>query len=280
MDAIVAGHTHAGMAHVIDGVPVVESFSSGRAFSRIDLVVERGKVVRTVVHPPTDILEGRMFEGVAIAPSVAVARVLAPATLHARAEERKPLGVTLLDPIRRGLQVESAEGNLFVDLMLAARPAATVALTNGGGLRADLPAGPLLYGSLYEAMPFDNRFALVELTGAELETILARNLGDSDGILSIAGATVEARCDGRSLVADTPFAPDDRVVVATSDFLATSALFDGVAPERITIVDGPPLRDEMAAVLSKRGGELRSADVFDPKRPRIRYAGRRPVRCE
>jgi 5'-nucleotidase len=280
VDAIVAGHTHAGMAHVIDGVPVAESFSNGRSFSRIDLVVARGKVVRAIVHPPTEIAGGRTFEGVAIAPSAAMAQVLEPAVERARAEERKPLGVTLLEPIRKALEVESAEGNLFADLMLAARPAANVALTNGGGLRADLPAGPLLYGSLYEAMPFDNRFALIELTGAELEAILARNLAQTDGILSIAGTTVEAWCDGGSLIADTPFAPADRVVVATSDFLATGSLFAEVPPERITIVDGPTLRDEMAAVLIKRGGELRRADVFDAKQPRIRYAGRRPVRCE
>jgi len=279
-DAIVAGHTHAGMAHVIEGVPVVESFSSGRAFSRVDLVIERGTVIRTVVYPPTDIVEGSTFEGTTIVPSAAIAKVLEPAVERAQTEERKPLGVTLVEPIRKAVAVESAEGNLFAGLMLAARPAARVALTNGGGLRADLPAGPLLYGSLYEAMPFDNRFALVELTGAELEGIVAHNLEGSDGILSIAGTTVEARCEGGSLVADTPFAPDDRVVVVTSDFLATGALFAHVASERITILDGPPLRDELAAALTKRGGELRSADVFDAKQPRISYPGRRPVRCK
>jgi hypothetical protein len=36
----------------------------------------------------------------------------------------------------------------------------------------------------------------------------------------------------------------------------------------------------MAAVLIERGGTVRSADVFDAKQPRMRYPGRRPVRCD
>ena len=64
--------------------------------------------------------------------------------------------------MRRAYRTESAEGDWFTDLMLAAQPRAQVALTNGGGLRADIPAGPLTYGELFKAMPFDNRFALAD----------------------------------------------------------------------------------------------------------------------
>ena len=42
-----------------------------------------------------------------------------------------------------------------------------------GGLRADLPAGPLTRGSLYDAFPFDNRVVSLALTGAELRHALA-----------------------------------------------------------------------------------------------------------
>ena len=45
--------------------------------------------------------------------------------------------------------------------MRAARPTADVALTNGGSLRAELPAGALTYGELYEALPFDDRFVTI-----------------------------------------------------------------------------------------------------------------------
>ena len=34
---IVAGHTHAAIAHRINDIAVIESYSSGRAFGRVDL---------------------------------------------------------------------------------------------------------------------------------------------------------------------------------------------------------------------------------------------------
>jgi hypothetical protein len=42
---------------------------------------------------------------------------------------------------------------------------ADVALLNSGGLRADLPAGELEYGAVYEIIPFDNNVATITMTG-------------------------------------------------------------------------------------------------------------------
>ena len=42
VDAIVAGHTHAAVAHVVAGIPIVQAHSRGAAFARLDLTVERG----------------------------------------------------------------------------------------------------------------------------------------------------------------------------------------------------------------------------------------------
>src|SRR5690606_2268678 len=158
-DAIVAGHTHAGVAHFVNGIPIVESYSHGRAFGRIDLEVhpERG-VVGAVVHPPralcepgssasSDCVPG-MYEGHEVEPDTRVAALIRPALDRARAAEERPLGVTLSARITADYDDESALGNLFTDLMRVAQPEADVALTNGGGLRADLPAGPLTYGHL------------------------------------------------------------------------------------------------------------------------------------
>ncbi|MCG5055247.1 MAG: metallophosphoesterase [Myxococcales bacterium] len=39
VDGIVAGHTHAGVAHEINGIPIIEAFAYGRAFGRFDLVL-------------------------------------------------------------------------------------------------------------------------------------------------------------------------------------------------------------------------------------------------
>src|SRR5262245_5321592 len=41
VDVIAAGHTHQAMAHDVGGVAIVEAYSSGRSFSRVDLIVNR-----------------------------------------------------------------------------------------------------------------------------------------------------------------------------------------------------------------------------------------------
>src|SRR5439155_12855690 len=106
------------------------------------------------------------------------------------------------------------------------RPDAQVALTNGGGLRADLPAGELTYGQLFEAMPFDNRFAIVEVTGDDLRRLVTTNLRRGGAILSWGGLAAKARCSGDKLdvqirVAGKPLDPRRRYKIATSDFLAS-----------------------------------------------------------
>ena len=38
VDAIVAGHSHAPVGHMVEGIAITEAYSGGRAFGRIDLV--------------------------------------------------------------------------------------------------------------------------------------------------------------------------------------------------------------------------------------------------
>jgi len=296
----VAGHTHDGIAQRVAGIPVVEAFADGRFFGRIDLTVARGagggppRVVAARLYPPRRLCEparcaAESYEGAPVIPDQAVARVLTPDVARARAQREAALGVTLTTAVPRAYKTESPLGNLFADLMRAARPGADVALTNGGGLRADLPAGRLTYGQLFEAAPFDNRFATVRLTGADLARLVATNLGRENGIISLSGVRATARCAGGALDVTLerpdgkPIAPSQPLVLVTSDFLATGG--DALLPEelrRAAVLDqGLPIRDEMAKVLRARGGTLTGADpsVYDPARPRLVFPGPRPVRC-
>jgi 5'-nucleotidase len=180
-------------------------------------------------------------------------------------------------------------GNLFADLMREATSGAAVAITNGGGLRADLPQGPLTYGALFEAMPFDNRLVRVSLTGRELKRVFVSHFSQGGSIVSVSGVRVRVLCDSGGLSVSLtrergrPILDDDPLTVVTSDFLATGGdrLFEPVAPLRvISRPEGDPLmRDAMAERLRSRGGSLRQDQLLDPKAPRLAYEGRRPIRC-
>jgi 2',3'-cyclic-nucleotide 2'-phosphodiesterase (5'-nucleotidase family) len=295
VDAVVGGHSHAGVAHIVKGVPVIEAFSNGRAFGRIDLTVDTaaGRVVDTDVHAPRylcarqdGVCKPDPYEGRDVVPDAAVAKALEPDIERARKRREVRLGVTVDKMIWRKYDEESPEGNLFTDLMRQARPDADVAITNGGGLRADILPGELTYGRFYEAFPFDNRFARVSMTGARLKGLFAQNLQRSSGILSISGARVEASCRGAELVVvitrsdGRAIADGDAITVVTSDFLASGG--DGAfGPHDKIVVEEGLIREEMVEILKRRGGRLRGDDpaLYDPSARRVVYPDERPVRC-
>jgi 5'-nucleotidase len=306
VDVIVGGHTHAGVAHFLDGIAVIESYSAGRAFGRVDLTVAPdGKLADIHIDKPHLMCpvdknfnpapvadcHPEDYEGKPVTADPEIQKIVDAVMARAGERRREKLGVVLAGIVKRAWAVESPEGNLFTDLMLEARPDAQVALTNGGGLRADLPAGTLTYGALFEAMPFDNRFAIVELTGKDLRTLVTANLSRGGGILSWAGLTARARCKSGKLdvqvqVRGKPLDDSASYKLATSDFLASGG--DGVIG-RLQLSEGKIqitstiIREAVADVL--RGWKTTPRAAIDPGhlysaiRPRLDYEGKRPVAC-
>ncbi len=73
---------------------------------------------------------------------------------------------------------ESAMGNMVADAMRVKYPGVDAAITNSGGLRADLNCSPpsageqpceITWGEMFAVLPFGNRTVIETLTGAQLE---------------------------------------------------------------------------------------------------------------
>ena len=299
VDVFVAGHTHAGMAHAINGVAVIESFSQGRAFGRVDVQFTAGVRTATIIHPPQLIcpLDARNnpipvadchpepYEGSAVVADRAV-QVIADAALAKAGERRgEKIGVTLAGAITRAHAEESDEGNWFCDLMLAVRPDADVALTNGGALRTGIPAGELTYGRFFEAMPFDNRFALVDVQGKDLRDLVTTNLQRDGSILSWSGLAATAKCGGAGLevkitVRGKPLVDAKHYRLVTSDFLASGG--DGLIgrlhlPAGSITYGDVIIRESVADLLRARKGTIDPTTLMKPRR--LQYAGVRPLTC-
>jgi 2',3'-cyclic-nucleotide 2'-phosphodiesterase (5'-nucleotidase family) len=310
VDVVVAGHTHAAMAHQVGDVAVIESWSSGRAFGRVDLRVNaQGTVTAMTIEKPQDLCPidadgnpvpldqctGREYEGKPVVANAEIQKIVDGALATAKERANESLGVELTATVLKAYDRESALGNLFTDLMLAANPGVDVALTNGGGLRADLPAGTLTYGQLFAANPFDNRFAIVKLTGKDLRKLAINNLGSGSGIFSYGGVTVTAKCKGAALAVELKrdggggggggkaVKDGDKLTLVTSDFLASGG--DAGAIGRLKLPDGSVevtnviIRDAMADALKKRGGTIDPAALYADGKRRLTYPGKRPVRC-
>ena len=99
---------------------------------------------------------------------------------------------------RSALAGDSALGNLTTDALMAAT-GADVAIVNSSGLRADLEAGPLLRSDLELALPFDEPWRLVWLSGRDLRQALEQSALRSaqrgcESVLQLAGVRLRVRC--------------------------------------------------------------------------------------
>ncbi len=225
VDVIAAGHTHAGIAHIVNGIAIVEPLSRGQAFSRADIVFDRDARRVSKVRPfaPLELTTAAAYEGRPVVPDPMIAKAMAPALERVHRLQASALGLILNTPILRGGDAGSPMGRVFADAILAASPGADGAVINGAtrGLRADLSAGPLTVGRVYDVFPFDNRVARVTLTGRELRAWLTEEIqqGRHNG-LGISGFEVSISCgpDGpRVNLSRTGRAiqDDDRLQVAT-----------------------------------------------------------------
>ena len=198
VDVIAAGHTHAGIAHEVNGVAIIEPFSIGQAFGRVDVIVNRKtrSVSQLHIFAPRSVVDA-VYEGRAVTPDPGVVRAMQPALERVHQLQATALGVSLQAPIARGGDSGSPLGDVFADAIRSAVPAADVAVVNTAtrGLFADLPAGPLTFGRVYSTFPFDNRIARVRLTAAELGRWLDGEIRQGRrGALGISGVSMRASC--------------------------------------------------------------------------------------
>ncbi|ATB49539.1 bifunctional metallophosphatase/5'-nucleotidase [Corallococcus macrosporus] len=311
LDAIVAGHTHQTMGHFFANVPIIETTGQARSLGVVELFVDPGsrrilpgrtriqaaiplcaKVDATqgtcdgrrLRDAPQVRLEPASFLAGPVVPDAKVAPLLAPALALAREAQHRQLGLVASAPLARGYTEEGVLGNLVADVLRASAKA-DVGLMNPGGVRADLPAGPLTFGQVFEALPFDNTVAVVTLTGPELARLLTLAYGNPMGaVFAVSGLEVTlercpgaGRLSGVTLTGGQPlvFDPQKTYRVALPDFLARGGdglepLLRQVPPERIemTPVNGLDLREALITYGKARGGTLEA-----PALGRVRYAG-------
>jgi 5'-nucleotidase len=306
LQAVVAGHTHGTVAHVVNDVPIISVPNFGVQFGRMDLAFDTAlrRVTGVRVHEPQRVCAriepangecavapagvAAEYEGRPVAPSAKVAAAIEPELTRVRALRAEPLGVVADTAVARGAGTESALGNLFADAVRSAVPGADAALGYGsgrGGLRADLPAGPLTFGHAYDAFPFDNRITRVTLTGAQLQRVIEAQLpfwiDGRRGLPGLAGIYVTLRCDDNgplaqiTTVAGRDIEPDEPLVVAIASntvgrFAATP--LDG--EPAIGAIELPVLvRDAVASWLLEHGGHIDADDFVAKPRWRMPAAG-------
>jgi 2',3'-cyclic-nucleotide 2'-phosphodiesterase (5'-nucleotidase family) len=235
VDAIVSGHTHSLVNTVVNGIPIVQSRSSGAAFGVTDLGPEGGQPrVRDVLPdsiPADPAIAARVFHDVS-----AVASFV-----------NRPVATIVGDLVRTGNQYPL--GNLVADAQRAAGKG-DVAVMNNGGIRANLREGPATYGSLFEVQPFGNILYRFTLSGAALRAYMEKLVSKRLNV-HISGATIAydstaaagSRIRSVRMADGSELQPEREYTLVLNDFLATGGdgLGLGTAARRTEVLSIPDL---------------------------------------
>ena len=181
IDVIVGGHSHTllGDMEGAEGpyptvvtspagepVLVVTAKCWGSYLGRLDVTFTAEGVVETYGGAPIFIDEG-------IPENPEMAAKLAEYAAPIEELKATVIGQTAVDLDGEREHVRTMEtnlGNLICDAMLwrTAADNTVIAIQNGGGIRASIPAGDVSLGQVLEVLPFGNTIVNFDLTGAEI----------------------------------------------------------------------------------------------------------------
>ncbi|MEZ4387431.1 MAG: bifunctional UDP-sugar hydrolase/5'-nucleotidase [Candidatus Krumholzibacteriia bacterium] len=193
IDIAVGGHTHRGYQEPwIDPVNhtlCFESFGNGSSIGHAVLLIDPKS--RQLVGWERSHDQGTLITLFAdeFPPDPEIAEVIRPYQEEAERAMARQVGTAAVN-LTRGGPGNSLMGNLVTDAMRT-RFDADFAFQNMGGLRADLPAGPITAGDIFSVLPFGNELVIVEMDGRMLRRILERKVAGESGGLCVSGITME-----------------------------------------------------------------------------------------
>jgi 5'-nucleotidase len=291
IDVVLAGHSHQCLARRFNGVFVLEACSKGMAVGHLDLVFDRQtkkiNIAASRLHPLVEVY-ARTYESAEANCSDAFSTRLSAkylagyednpllkqnqqfvgqvrrlveeyyAKLRATAER-------VLTRAARPLRHTSASGisevgTLFAQALLNAHPGFDFAVINAGGIRADLPSGPITYRHLFNAFPFDNRLASIILTGRQMLELIEHIVKGKHGLVSVAGLQLRISCAGtvpQVAIFDNnrrPLQLDKKYQLALNDFMlkggdGLGVIFHSIPEHHKHIYRDRLIRDEIEKYL-------------------------------
>lgn len=229
IDVIVDGHSHTELP---EGLQIEDTLivSTGSAFNNVgevELVIEEGQVV----SKEASLLDYSAFENVI--PNQEVLDTIAKVEEGQKVVLEKQVGTAKVDLIGERTAVRTGEtnlGQLAADAMLDLT-GAQVALTNGGGIRASIKAGPITMNDMVTVFPYGNTIMVKSIKGSDIKAALEHGVSEypnekgafphTAGITFTLNAYKEVgqRIDDLKINGQ-PIQMDAMYTVATNDFLA------------------------------------------------------------
>ncbi|MDN2580524.1 5'-nucleotidase C-terminal domain-containing protein [Aquibium sp. ELW1220] len=195
IDVIVGGHSHTLLSNTEEGapkyptmvknpggqdVPIVQAYAYSKYVGELQVVFDDAGVVKTATGD-TVLLDSS---------------VTPDAALEARVKELgAPIAELKLRPVSEATATidgnrdvcrtqECSMGNLVADAMLERTrgQGVTIAIQNGGGLRASIDEGQITMGEVLTVLPFQNSIATFQLSGKDLKASIEQGLSEIEEI--------------------------------------------------------------------------------------------------
>lgn len=256
IDVIVGGHSHTAVVDPVRvrGTIIVQAGCYGLYLGVLQLDFDPAKKAITGYTGKNELKT--VFSGPGRPSDEKVARIVSGYNDRIKTEFERVVGESSVDLVRHSSE-ESNVGNLVADAMQE-RTQADVAFQNGGGLRADLPAGKITMEEVFTLLPFDNSLVVMDLTGSQILRILQQNSSSDGRMLQVSGLHVrydsKAPVESEQIEATIGGKPLDLAKVyrvATNDFLAAGGDHFAVFKEGSNVAYDETVRDALIAYLKK-----------------------------
>jgi len=191
------GHCHSSLAQMVDSVLLIKGGGHMSGYAKVEFkyISNTGNI---------EIISYELVENKDSEPDQAVQTIVE--TWQAEIAEALSEEIAYCSDIINNGSPEMA--NLVTDSWLYVFPDADVSITNGGGIRQDIPAGIITKNTIVGLLPFDNEILELNLTGTELLDCIASFL--------LGGMTT---IDGYKLADGSPINGESTYTVLTTDYL-------------------------------------------------------------
>lgn len=254
VDAIVSGHTHSFIDATVNGIPIVQARSSGRAIAILDLPLASAGPLLTATAIVRDVTAAGP------AATSEIDSLVRQATRRVSRLVNRRITSLAVPLSREGNQY--ALGNIIADAQRWGGKG-DFAIMNNGGIRTGLRAGPVSYGDLYEVQPFGNTLYRLSMRGSKVRECLERIVSREQPRVHVSGITIgynPAATQGARIVSLR--LPDGRTLVdgatysvIVNDFIATGgeslcSIKDAVRSTPLSVTDLEALTGYLATLKS------------------------------
>lgn len=252
VDVVISGHAHGFTNALIPNnagkqMLVTQAFSASTAYGDIDLAISRKS--GDVVEKSAAIVTTWGDAGAGLSPDTKVAALVAAADERVAPLVTRVVGIAATALTRtENAAGESSLGNLIADAQRVVT-GARFSFMNPGGIRNDLNAGEATWGELFAIQPFANDLVSMDLTGAQIDTLLEQQWSGLPNVRILKISGLRYTWDASRPIGDrviqilaedgTPIDPATTYRVTVNSFMAGGGDGFPVLPQGTNRVIGP-----------------------------------------